>query len=294
MRSAGVVALVLAPLLTACASDSGPRAARVTEGRVSSDGPVGPPPLTLRRPEGIVDLDAWSWCTAAGCSTGERPDHPAVTTAAGHVAFFFPLAGWVFDAAFAYPGAGHCGRTAHEPLEAGPDGTYDVAAPGAVGTWDVAVTGYSDEGGYLSAEFRWTTAASDPGTEAVGDLVWLWPRRGVTSPPTLSLRGLADDPLRAEAELTLPGHPGIPPYRLHQASDDCPGSGALTLVPDGSLVGSTLVPQLRDTERVEVHLFFDDDEYVGTATWPDDYLTHGSAQLRLTWEPALPAWDGSP
>ena len=294
VRQAGVLVLVVTALLTGCESDSAHPVTRVSERAVSSDDPIGPPPLTLRRPEGLVDLDPWSWCTSSGCSTGVPPEQPAATSADGSVAVFFPRDGWVFDAAIGYPGAGRCGRTAHEWLEPSADGTYVVTAPGAAGTWDVTLTGYSDEGGMLSATFRWTTPARHPSTEAFGDLTFLWPQRGVTSPPVLSLRGLAVEPPSAEAELTLPGQPDLAPYRLHLSSDSCRGDGAVALVPEGSLVGSTLLPQLGDTERVEVHMFFDDDQYVGTATWPDDYLAHGATQLRLTWDPPLPAWDGSP
>ncbi len=296
MRVVGVVALVLVGILTGCTSASGPAAGHVSKRVVRSDLPLGPQPLTLRRPEGLVELYPWHACSSTnGCWGADHPpDDPPLTAAEGSVAFSFPQDGWVFEAAFTYPGAGRCGRTAHESLEAGDDGTYVVAAPGAAGTWDVTVSGRSDEGGSLMATFRWTTAASDPGTDVVGDLTFLWPQRGVTSPPVLTLRGLAEDPPFAEAELTLPDHPDIAPYVLHLGAFGCPGDGVVDLAQDDQLVGSRVLPGLHATERVEVHLFVGDAEYVGTSVWPDDYLSHGSVQQRLTWDPPLPAWDGSP
>ena len=62
-------------------------------------------PLSLHRPEGELDLEAYTWCYhdesgASGCADGARPAQPPPTSGEGPLTFSLPLDGWSFTADF--------------------------------------------------------------------------------------------------------------------------------------------------------------------------------------------------
>ena len=308
---ARVAALLLVVSLAACGQESGPPtvpdevADRTTAGR--ADLP-GPPPLTLHRPEGDVDLEAWTWCYqdesgAGGCADGRPPDNPPATEAAGPLTFSFPLEGWSFTASFRTPGPYRdCERQLSAPIEAAGDGTYELAALGPAGPWEVQISGNGDEGGDLSTTFRWTTPSDSTVSPAAVGLVGLLGPPSVYEDkdleaygPDLYLTGLSDEPTEATAELVLSDGDVSATYPMEASrKDDCPGDGALYFSGQAAAGQAVDLPDLGEPPySYEVHLVMDGRSYTGTGRWPDDLTPPSSNSLELTWSPPLPAWNGS-
>ena len=314
MRLGLCAAAVLVVTLTACGQESSPATSAGASAVPDSRSPngselAGPPPLTLHRPEGDVDLPAYAWCYqsdagAGGCADGAPPAHPARTAATGPLTFSFPLEGWAFTASFRQRGPRtECERNLQVDAVAQGDGTFVVPALGPAGRWDVEISGYADRGGDLFTIFDWTTSADATATPfARGEVGLLGPPSayGDDAPleaygPSLRLTGLAVESTEVTAELALSDGAEKATYPLSASRDDlCPDDGTIYLA--GKHPNEALdLPDLGEPPYAyEVLLTLDGNEYVGTGQWPDDLAPATSNQLALTWSPPLPAWNGSP
>ena len=307
-------AAMLVAILAACGQES---SSPSTDGGSTGGSPsaargsahTGPPPLALQRPEGEVDLPAYSGCShsdsgVGGGAVGAPQTDPPPTAATDPLTFTFGLEGWEFTASFRQPGPrAECERAIQADVVARGDGTFIVPAPGPAGRWEVQISGNADGGGSLATTFGWTTSADSTTTPpARGDVGLLGPPSvsdddGVREAygPSLTLTGLAVDPIDVTAELVLSDAGARATYPLYASRDDaCPWDGMVVLAgehPDKALD----LPDLGEPPYAyEVLLTLDGHEYVGTGQWPDDLTPAMSNQLRLTWSPPLPAWKGSP
>jgi hypothetical protein len=310
-RVVGSSLVVAALMLTACGRTLGTEdfATDQPTGHYSpgateraAPGTSAPPPLTLHRPEGDVDLEAWTYCFSnpdsgsAGCADGGPPEDQAATSAAGEVAFSFPLEGWAFTADFVLTGDdGYCRNALTTAVEQQDDGTYVVPALGPAGTWDVMITGYGDTGNDLATSFRWTTSAdSDHPTPATGNVGFMGPPMSrdeapIAFGPSLLLSGLVPEPASASADLVLPDAAGAPSYPMELQPDRCHHDGVLSLAASGEPGAEVDLPDLGEPPyRTEVHLTMDGASYVGVGSWPDDLQPRSSNQLVLEWTPPLP------
>jgi hypothetical protein len=263
--------------------------------------PTTPPPLTLHRPEGDVDLEAWTYCFASGtsnvCADGGPPMNPATTRAEGQVTFTFPLKGWEFRAELVPTGdKGYCRQVRTvDRIVGGDDDTFTIPALGPAGSYDVTVTGNGATGGDLATSFRWETSSdSTLPAPAAGTVGFMGP---LMSPddevrafgPLLYLSGVADEPTRASAVLVLPDAPGAPEYPMDLVADRCHHDGYLSFESPTEPGAEAELPELgAPPYRTEVRVTLDGTTYVGTGRWPDDLHPRRSNNLVLTWEPALP------
>lgn len=310
MRVATRLATALLVLgLAACGQESGPSATGGADENapqaVGEPNMAGPPPLTLLRPEGDIDLEPYTWCFqdesgASGCADGAPPDDPPGTHAEGSVAFSFPLDGWSFTASFREPGKrSDCERIVQTPVRSEADGTFVIRALGLAGRWDVDISGFADTGGDLFAAFTWTTpTASTEVPTARGEVGLLGPpsvfedRDLEAYGPSLSLSGLAEEPGAVSAEVVLSDGTASATYPLHAvAMDGCRDDGAVALMGENPNQALDLPDLGAPPFAYEVHLTMDGRSYVGTGAWPDDLTPKNSNQLSLSWSPALPAWD---
>lgn len=313
MRIGACAAAVLVLSVAGCghegSAQTGARESSAAETEAPSDGVLsGPPLLTLQRPEGEVDLAAYSWCYhdggVGGCADGAPPIHPPLTSATDPLAFTFPVEGWTFAASFRRPGPPvECERAIGVDVAAEGDGIFTVPAPVRAGRWEVQISGNSDSGGSLATTFGWITSAGSTTTPpARGDVGFLGPPSVYDDDEeieaygaSLVLTGMPADPIDVVAELVLATPHGRATFPLHATHDDeCPLDGTIALAgehPNRAIDLSDLgdPPFLH-----EVLLSLDGKQYVGTGQWPDDLTPAMSNQLRLTWSPPLPAWDGSP
>ncbi|MEO6509710.1 MAG: hypothetical protein ABIO16_01880 [Nocardioides sp.] len=294
--------LVAVVLLTGCARTPGTEdvGSDSYHDLTTADGhhPAGPPPLTLRLPEGDVELEPWTFCFSNGsshvCADGGPPDDVPVTHAEGPIAFTFPLKGWDFQAQFAPTGDDSRCRKLRTVAAVRDDETYTIPALGPAGSYDVTITG-NGNGDDLVTSFRWLTA-SDSGTPApaAGSVGFMGP---LISPhdeveafgPSLYLSGLAKEPSKATAVLVLPDAPGAPEYPMDLVSDRCHDDGYLSFEAPAEPGTEADLPDLgAPPYRTEVRVRLDGTTYVGTGSWPDDLHPRASNNLVLTWEPALP------
>ena len=127
-------AAMLVAILAACGQES---SSPTTDGGSTGGSPSaargsvqGPPPLALQRPEGEVDLPAYSWCYhddsgVGGCADGAPPTDPPQTAATDPLTFTFGLEGWEFTASFRQPGPrAECERAIQADVVARGDGTF--------------------------------------------------------------------------------------------------------------------------------------------------------------------------
>jgi hypothetical protein len=267
----------------------------------------GPPPLTLHRPEGAVELEAYTWCYhdesgEGGCADGPRPEDPPKTAADAPLTFSFPLDGWSFTADFRVPGRpDSCDRYLRADAVPQGDGTFVVPSLGPAGHWQVIISGWADEGGDLFAAFDWTTTSDSSQTPVAHGIVGLLAPPSVYEDknleaygPSLYLTGLAEEPSEATAEVVLSDGDASATYPMKPTrKDGCPGDGAVSFAGDEPTEPVDL-PDLADPPySYEVHLTMDGQSYTGTGHWPDDLMPPTSNSLDLTWSPPLPAWDGS-
>ena len=311
--AARIDAVVLLGSLAACGQESSTPTATDEptpdhdSGRGGPQPMGGPPPLTLHRPEGVVDLDAYTWCYhdqsgVVGCADGARPQDPPQTTSDGPLTFSFPLDGWSFTADFRVPGKPDgCDRYLRADGVPQGDGTYVVPALGPAGRLQVDISGWADEGGDVFTALDWTTTSDSTETSvARGEVGLLGPpsvyedRELEGYGPSLSLTGLAEEPSQGTADVLLSDGSASATYPMKRSRrDSCPGDGAVSFSGD-AMDESLDLPALGDPPySYEVHLTMDGRSYTGTGRWPDDLKPPNANSLALTWSPQLPAWDGS-
>lgn len=305
MRIGVCAAAVLVVTLAACGQEGG--SPTDVDAAAPGNALTGPPPLTLERPEGEVDLPAYAWCLhdegVSSCADGAPPAQLPQTSAADLLVFAFPLEGWTFTASFRRGRPDGCERAIQVDAVDQGDGTFVVPALGPAGRWEVQISGYADDGGSLATAFDWTTpvdSATPP--DARGEVGFLGPPSVYADDevieaygPSLTLTGLAEEPGNATAELVLADAGARATYPLSVSGEDaCPRDGTIALAGDHQNKPVALPDLGEPPYSYKVSLTLDGKDHVGTGQWPDDLHPATSNQLALTWAPPLPTWTGSP
>ncbi len=260
-----------------------------------------PPPLTLHRPDGDVDLDAWSYCylteaedgssSSGGCADGPPPEHPPELHVDDAATFAFPLDGWEFSADFRPAGdrAERCRREWSTPVRREGE-RYVIPAVVPAGAWDVDVFGRGGTGNDLSATFRWVTRG-DGATKPVvtGTAFFLGPPSlgtPMTAPsPTVRLSGLVTEPAEASARFRLTASGGEElSFVLELAPGRCARDGVITFVTPTGPSEIDLAGAPPFTYTVDATL--DGVTSTGTGSWPDDLVANGN-DLELTFDPPI-------
>ena len=257
------------------------------------DQPIGqgpleaPPPVTIKTPDQVIDLFAWSYCHKTGCVNGSPPNPPHIGSPE-QVIVEFPLEEWSFSANFT-PADERCGRNHTVRLEPTAAGRFVLRPAGYADTYDVSLFGEGN--GSLSVGFRWTTPTDGPLPEPEAHAAILSGEGGqITSYGIeLSLSNLAETPKEASATITVEDADGdsitFEPELARRPP--CPPEGSVYWdgPNDKGLEAAQLGP---GPFEYIVELTLDGKRYVGTATWPNDEIRGNEPSVSLDFSPELP------
>lgn len=267
------------------------------EGRPSSErtdqhdeppDPEGPPPVTVRFSGGSIELEPWTYCYGTICADGMPPKNPPDVGDPDEIVVEFPLSGWSFEASFT-PAGEKCGREFPAAVEEIGDGRFVLRPAGYPDTYDVTLFGRGD--GDLFTTFRWTTTSKGPLPKPTARLAVLADHDGEVDSygVELMLGHLARTPEDASATITVRASNGESiTFQAKRTRGGCWPEGTLYWDgPDAEGLAAAQLPGDRFTYEVEVRL--DGEDYVATASWPDDVIGGNEPSVRLDFHPQLPA-----
>ncbi|MEI2713070.1 MAG: hypothetical protein V9G04_07170 [Nocardioides sp.] len=242
------------------------------------------------------ELRPWSWCMKGGCADGWRGDGSKLFSVGSpdHVDFTFALPGFEFEATFAEPGEGRCLRRVPGKVETLGEHSFRVYPAGPVSDWVIDLFGRGP-GGDVSASFRWATptAGTVPGN-ATGTASVLAAHDGSLDSYgiELGITGLPDTPKRASATIEVRSDSGKSVILdVGRAKRDCWSKGDVSWHQQKPATEAVALGGKSFTYVVRVDL--DGETYTGTARWPEDTNEQITPGVPLTWDPPLPAYDGS-
>ena len=253
--------------------------------------PDPPPPVTVSAGGRSFELEAWTSCFGAVCRDGAPPANPPDLGAAPRIEIGFPLDGWTFEAEFTPVGQA-CPRRQMVPADQTGPQTHALEPAGRADTYDVTLSGRGrgDRGGDLFVTFRWTTPVDGPMPVPRARLAIVADHDGTPDSygVELELADLAATPIEATAEVTVAAANGRAVAFDLTRAPGCIAEG--TLYWDGpnqpGLEAAALGPAPFTYDAV---VTLDGDQYVATATWPDDEIAGNEPSVSLDFTPALPA-----
>jgi hypothetical protein len=248
-------------------------------------------PIVLQLGTGPVELAPWTYCLGNGCADGAPPENPHDVGDPREVAFTFARDGWDFTATFREHGK-RCFRQITLPVEKTAPQAFLVRPAGLAGDWDVDVFGRGD--GDVITTFRWHTpvdgAMPDP---ASGSVAVLADHDGELDSygVELSLTNLAEQPRSVTASVTVTSAEGRTATIEPRRDGGCYSEGEVFLHASRTKgLAATRIGEGPFTYTVQLTL--DGRTYVGTARWPADEVPDLAPHVPLTWEPALPSYEG--
>jgi hypothetical protein len=253
-----------------------------------SDGPQSPGSFVVRFGDTELHLDPTTYCYNNGCVDGMDPDPPEIG-AHDEILVFVPVREFTELSASQRSGDDYCTarQLAAETTDLG-EGWWRVTPQGPAGDYIVSLFAGGNGSGDMIADLRWTTPDA-PLPPATASLALIVDHDGVPDSYGLELaiNGLTDSPAEYAASIVVTADNGEAMTIEATAPTDCFGEGALYF--DGPDNEATDAASLGDFPfEYEVTLALDGDDYVATATYPDDLIEDDGVAVALEFEPALP------
>lgn len=250
------------------------------------------PPVTLDLDGKRVRLNPWAACYYTACYDG-APRRPYEDVGRrDSVAFSFPETGWEFTATFKEPGDLGCHRYITVPVRQTSERTWEIDPAGPAGSWEVNLSGRSDDGADVITTFAWTTpvAGTMPGP-ATGSAAVLSDHDGEIDGygVEVGVRDLAEQPRRASASVTVTSADGRSATITPRLQRPCYDEGALWFTaPEEEGRRATELGSGPFTYTVKLEL--DGTTYTGRGEWPTGETEEIAPHVPLTWTPELPAY----
>jgi hypothetical protein len=247
-----------------------------------------PPPFRVRYDDQEVVLRPHTFCFGNGCADGAPPRHVVSVGSPSQVQVFVPVEGWDLEVTFT-SGDAECGRRQSVRPD-GADGWFVLEPVGRAGDQRVDLFA-SGEGGDMIAAFDWRTTEDGqlPAPTAVMSVIADHDGRPDSYGVELSLVNLAATPETATAQVTVTAATGRSlTFDAHRMTGGCLSEGSVYFDgPDGSGREAAGLDDFPFTYVVSVTI--DGSTHRATARYPDDEIEDNEPNVRLDFDPPLPA-----
>jgi hypothetical protein len=248
-----------------------------------------PPPLVIGNASTRVEVLPYTFCFGIGCVDGKQP-RPFPNVGGGDSLIVeFPIDGWTFTAMFRAADDA-CGREMRTPLTATAATTHRLDPVGRAATYDVELFGRGPTGGDVIVWIRWTTTRDGPLPQPEARMALVAAQRDaiVSYGVELAIANLATTPASVRATITATSAEGRSlTFEPTRSSGGCTVGTLLFFGPKEK--GSEAAALGRAPFVYEVRLELDGATYVARARWPDDEDPELRPNVRLGFEPPLPA-----
>ena len=265
-------------------------------------------PVTVLTEAEAIALTPWTACWGGGCYDGFPVDPLPDAGASDALYFTYPDGDWEWEAVLTMPG--ECGtRHTPAPVEAVSENVWKVLPAGPAGEWTLELFGRGS-GGDAVVSVVWTTTSDGPVAPPTSTAVFLADHDGVLDSygVELGISGLDVTPQEVSATITVTALDGstltatlvLPEGWLDCSTWSEEGAVWLSAPPPGggteqsgkSVLDPALGWSVGPEYTYTVDLEMDGEHYVGTGTWPSGTTQEDTLSVTLSWEPALPGWDG--
>ncbi|PVG82958.1 hypothetical protein DDE18_11500 [Nocardioides gansuensis] len=263
-----------------------------------------PPVFHVQTEKGtVLQVDAWTYCDEGFCADGAPSDHPPKVGSPDVLTFEFDHAGWDFDSVtFREHGTrgteGYtCAREVQVEAEKTGERTFRIHPAGPAGDWDVDIFGRGPAGDAVTTVHWKTPVEGTYPEQATGQAAVLADHDGELDSYGVEL-GLSDLDRHypgATAQITVTSAEGgsvtIP---VKGDNRRCYSEGSLGFRASDER-GREAIGLGSAPFTYAAAVMLAGKTYVGTGVWPDDTNDEIRPAIPLTdWQPALPAYDGTP